>query len=193
MNANSGNTNMVLDDIKTALISEMISYEFYSHSSISVNLTSVMHAFQDMMQEEEKHVNWLKKEYEKLGGTEKVEYDHFKFGGIALPMLDIDLVTALDVAIKEESSSIKMYNDLFERYKDSESGKLFEKLLSDEKRHIEEWRDIYKEVLGHDVKKERPGDEVYRFTNDDLEIIKAALQAEKKHFRFIIMLLIVWV
>lgn len=137
MNANTGNTNMVLEDIKTALISEMISYEFYSHSSISVNLTSCMHAFQDMMWEEEKHVNWLKKEYEKLGGAEKVEYDHCKFGGIALPMLDIDIVTALDVAIKEESSSIKMYNDLFEKYNDSETGKLFVTLLSDEKKHLE--------------------------------------------------------
>ena len=184
MNANSGNTNMVLDGIKTALISEMISYEFYSHSSISVNLTSSIHAFQDMMSEEEKHVNWLKKEYEKLGGAEKIEYDHYKFGGIALPMLDIDLVTALDMAIKEELSSIKMYNDLFERYNDSEAGKLFETLLSDEKKHLEKWRVIYNDVLGSDVRGNRPGDEVYRFTKDDLEIIKAALQAEKKAFSF---------
>ena len=118
MNANSGDKSIVLDDIKTALISEMMSYEFYSHSSISVNLISCMHAFQDMTREEEKHVKWLKKEYEKLGGTEKIEYDHTELGGIALPVLDIDLVTALDVAIKEESSSLKMYNDFLEKHKD---------------------------------------------------------------------------
>ncbi len=184
MNANTENTNIVLDDIKTALISEMISYEFYSHSSISANLISVMHAFQDMMQEEEKHVNWLKKEYEKLGGTEKIEYDHCEYGGIALPMLDIDLVTALDVAMKEESSSIKMYNDFFDRHKDSTSGKLFETLLGDEKKHVENWEAIYKDVLGYDTIGNNPGNEVYRFTKEDIEIIKAALQAEKKAFAF---------
>ena len=48
-------------------------------------------------------------------------------------------------------------------------------------------------MLGYDVKGNSLGDEVYSFTKDDIEIIEIALQAEKKRFHFIIMLLIVWI
>lgn len=181
---NIKNRANLLEDIKSAIISETISYEFYSKSSISVNLISGMHAFQDMMWEEEKHVKWLKTEYERLGGEEKIEYDHCEYGGIALPQLDIDAITALDVAIKEESSSINMYAEFLEKNKDTESAGLFEKLLNDEKKHLEEWDYVYKDILSDNIVNKEYGGEIYRFTKDDLEVIKTALEAEKSAFSF---------
>ncbi|MGR3219459.1 MAG: ferritin family protein [Candidatus Anammoxibacter sp.] len=181
---NTEDTNRILQDIKSAIIAETISYEFYSKSSISVNLVSGMHAFREMMWEEEKHVKLLEKEYERLGGKGKVEYDPCKFGGLALPQLDIDAVTALDVAMKEESSSIKMYNDFLKRNKGAESCKLFEKLLIDEKRHLEEWDATFKNIFNDNPTGKEPCGEVYRFTKEDLEVIKTALNAEMGAFAF---------
>ncbi len=43
--------NPMLKGIKTAIISELITYEFYSRSSVSVKIISGMHAFQEMMLE----------------------------------------------------------------------------------------------------------------------------------------------
>ncbi len=174
--------NPILKDIKTAIISEMISFEFYSKSSVSVKLITSMHAFQDMMWEEEKHVKRLKEEYKRLGGKEEIKYDPHGYGGIALPKLNVDAITALDVAMKEESSSIKMYNEFLKKNKGTEAAKLFEQLLNDEKKHLEQWNAIYKDIkdiLGDSIMGKEPGNEVYRFTNDDLEVIKTALKVER--------------
>jgi len=39
-----------------------------------------MHAFQDMMLEEETHVKMLKDEYKRLGGNVEFNYDPHKYG-----------------------------------------------------------------------------------------------------------------
>ncbi len=176
--------NPMLKDIKTAIISEMISYEFYSKSSVSVKLISGMHAFQDMMWEEEKHVKRLKEEYKRLGGKEEIQYDPHEYGGIALPKLNVDATIALDVAMKEESSSIEMYNGFLEKNKGTEVTKLFEQLLNDEKKHLEQWNSIYKDILGDSIKDKEASNEVYRFTKDDLAVIKIALDAERAAYNF---------
>ncbi len=176
--------NPMLTDIKTAIISEMVSYEFYSRSSVSVKLISGMHAFQDMMWEEEKHVKRLKEEYKRLGGREEIKYDPHEYGGIALPRLNVDAITALDVAMKEESSSIKMYNEFLKKNKGTEAAKLFEQILNDEKKHLEQWNGIYKNILGDSIIGKEPGNEEYRFTNDDLEVIKTALKVEEAAYDF---------
>ena len=182
--AYTDSSNSLLEDIKSAIISETIAYQFYSKSSISVNLVSGMHAFQEMMWEEEKHVKWLEEEYKRLGGKDNIEYDVCKSGGIALPQLDIDAITALDVAMKEESSSIKMYNEFLKKNKGSESCKVFKKLLNDEKKHLEEWNSVYKSILNDNPPDKEPGGEIYRFTTDDLDVIKIALAAEMDAHRF---------
>ena len=174
----------LLEDIKSAIISEMISHEFYSRSSTSVKLISGMHAFQEMMSEEEKHVTSLKEEYRRLGGNDDIIYDPEKYGGLALPKLEIDAVTALDVAMKEETSSIKMYNEFLKKNKDSDTAKLFEHLLSDEKKHLKQWNSISKNIINDDVVNNETSDDVYRFSKEDLEVIKIALKAERTAHEF---------
>ena len=176
--------NKLLKDIKSAIISEMISREFYSRSSTSVKLISGMHAFQEMMSEEEKHVTSLKEEYRRLGGNDDIIYDPEKYGGLALPKLEIDAVTALDVAMKEETSSIKMYNEFLKKNKDSDTAKLFEHLLSDEKKHLKQWNSISKNITNDDAVNNESSDEVYRFSKEDLEVIKIALKAERTAHQF---------
>ena len=176
--------NKLLKDIKSAIISEMISREFYSRSSTSVKLISGMHAFQEMMSEEEKHVTSLKEEYRRLGGNDDIIYDPEKYGGLALPKLEIDAVTALDVAMKEETSSIKMYNEFLKKNKDSDTAKLFEHLLSDEKKHLKQWNSISKNIINDDVVNNETSDDVYRFSKEDLEVIKIALKAERTAHEF---------
>ena len=178
------NKNALLEDIKSAAISEMISCEFYSRSSTSVKLISGMHAFQDMMWEEEKHVTSLKEEYKNLGGSGEIKYDPQKYGGLALPKLEVDAVIALNVARKEETSSIKMYNEFLKRHKDTKSAKLFRQLLGDEKKHLEQWNEIAKGIIGSDTTKNGATDEVYRFSKEDLNIIKTALVAERAAYDF---------
>ena len=174
----------LLEDIKSAIISEMISHEFYSRSSTSVKLISGMHAFQEMMSEEEKHVTSLKEEYRRLGGNDDIIYDPEKYGGLALPKLEIDAVTALDVAMKEETSSIKMYNEFLKKNKGSDTAKLFKNLLSDEKKHLKQWNSISKNIINDDVVNNETSDDVYRFSKEDLEVIKIALNAERTAHEF---------
>jgi rubrerythrin len=176
--------NRVLQDIKSAIISELIAYEFYSRSSTSVKIISGMHAFQDMMQEEENHVNMLKEEYKRLGGNEEFNYDPHEYGGIALPNLDVDATVALDLAMTDELSSIKMYSGYVKKYKGTETVNIYEQLLNDEMKHLGHWDEIYKNITGKSFVPNEPGKSVYRFTKDDLEVIEAALRAENAAYVF---------
>jgi len=55
--------NPLLKDIKFAIISGLITYEFYSRLSVSVKIISGMHAFREMMLEEKIHVEKLETEF----------------------------------------------------------------------------------------------------------------------------------
>jgi len=176
--------NTILNDFKSAIISEMIAYEFYSKSSTTAKLISGMHAFQEMMWEEEKHVNMLKEKYMSLGGKEEIRYDPEEYGGLALPKLEVDAVVALDIAIKEEKASIKMYDEFLERNKGSDSAKTFEQILEDEKKHLGQWNSISKEISADEFTIDALKDEVYRFSKVDLETLKIALKAEKTAYGF---------
>ncbi len=169
----------LLEDIKSAIISELIVYEFYSRSSVSVKIISGMHAFQDMMLEEETHVKILTEEYQRLGGTEEIKYDPHKYGGIALPSLDADATVALDLAMTDELAGIRMYSDYVEKHKGTETVNVFEQLLNDEMKHLGHWDEIYKDITDKSFVPNRPGKPDYRFTADDLEVIVTAHRAEK--------------
>jgi len=168
----------LLEDLKSAIISEMIVYEFYSRSSGSVKIISGMHAFEDMMSEEETHVKMLTEEYQRLGGTEEFKYDPHEHGGVALPNLDADATVALELAMTDELAGIKMYSDFVEKHKGTETVNLFEQLLSDEMKHLGHWDEIYKNITGNSFVPNRPGKPDYRFTADDLEVIVTAHKAE---------------
>jgi rubrerythrin len=176
--------NPILKGIKTAIISELITYEFYSRSSTSVKIISGMHAFQDMMQEEENHVNMLKEEYKRQGGNEEFNYDPHEYGGMALPTLNVDATVALDLAMTDELSSIKMYSDYVKKYKGTETVNIYEQLLNDEMKHLGYWDEIYKNITGKSFVPNEPGKPVYRFTKDDLEVIEVALKAENAAYVF---------
>jgi rubrerythrin len=176
--------NTLLKDIKSAIISELITYEFYSRSSVSVKIISGMHAFQEMMLEEETHVKMLKEEYARLGGTEEINYYPHEHGGVALPNLDADATVALDLAMIDELASIKMYSDYVEKYKGTETVNIFEQLLNDEMKHIANWDVIYKNITGKSFVPNVPGKPIYTFTKDDLEVIETALKAENAAYDF---------
>jgi rubrerythrin len=176
--------NLLLEDLKSAIISELITYEFYSRSSVSVKIISGMHAFEEMMLEEETHVKMLKEEYKRLGRNEEINYDPHEHGGIALPKLNVDATVALDLAMTDELSSIKMYSDYIKKYKGTETVSLYEKLLNDEMKHLGYWDEIYKNITGKSFVPNEPGKPVYTFTKDDLEVIETALKAEKAAYDF---------
>jgi rubrerythrin len=176
--------NLLLEDLKSAIISELITYEFYSRSSVSVKIISGMHAFEEMMLEEETHVKMLKEEYKRLGRNEEINYDPHEHGGIALPKLNVDATVALDLAMTDELSSIKMYSDYIKKHKGTETVSLYEKLLNDEMKHLGYWDEIYKNITGKSFVPNEPGKPVYTFTKDDLEVIETALKAEKAAYDF---------
>jgi rubrerythrin len=176
--------NLLLEDLKSAIISELITYEFYSRSSVSVKIISGMHAFEEMMLEEETHVKMLKEEYKRLGRNEEINYDPHEHGGIALPKLNVDATVALDLAMTDELSSIKMYSAYIKKYKGTETVSLYEKLLNDEMKHLGYWDEIYKNITGKSFVPNEPGKPVYTFTKDDLEVIETALKAEKAAYDF---------
>ncbi len=169
----------LLEDLKSAIISEMIVYEFYSRSSGSVKIISGMHAFEDMMSEEKIHVTMLKEEYERLGGSDDLKYDPHKHGGVALPNLEADATVALELAMTDELAGIKMYSDYVEKYRGTETVNLFEQLLNDEMKHLGHWDEIYKSITDKSFVPNRPGKPDYRFTPDDIEVILTAHRAEK--------------
>ena len=176
--------NPLLKDIKSAIISELITYEFYSRSSVSVKIISGMHAFQEMMLEEETHVKMLKEEYARLGGTEEINYKPHVHGGIALPNLNADATVALDLAMTDELTSIKMYSDYVEKFKGTETVNLYEQLLNDEMKHLGYWDEIYKNITGKSFVPNVPGKPIYTFTKDDLGVIETALEAENAAYDF---------
>ncbi|GAX63077.1 hypothetical protein SCALIN_C47_0048 [Candidatus Scalindua japonica] len=176
--------NPLLKDIKSAIISELVTYEFYSRSSVSVNIISGMHAFQEMMLEEETHLIMLKEEYKLLGGNEEFKYDPHEYGGIALPSLDADATVALDLAITDELASIKMYSDYLQKYKGTEAEYTLEKLLNDEMKHLGYWDEIYKNITGKSFVPNVPGKPIHTFTKDDLGVIETALKAENAAYDF---------
>ncbi len=176
--------NPLLEDIKSAIISEMITYEFYSRSSASVKIISGMHAFQEMMLEEETHLKMLKEEYRRLGGNEEFNYDPHEYGGIALPRLNADASVALDLAMTDELSSIKMYSDYVKKHKGAETANIYGQLLNDEMKHLAYWEEIYKNVTGKSFVPNKPGKPIYRFTKGDLEVIKISLNTENATFNF---------
>ncbi len=176
--------NSLIEDIKSAIISELITYEFYSRSSVSVKIISAMHAFQEMMFEEETHVKMLKEEYKRLGGNEEFNYDPHEHGGIALPKLNVNASVALDLAMTDELSSIKMYSDFVKKHRGTETVNIFEQLLNDEMKHLGHWDKIYKNLTGKSFVPNEPGKPVYSFTKDDLEIIEIALNAENAAYDF---------
>jgi len=174
----------LLEDIKSAIISEMIVYEFYSRSSGSVKIISGMHAFEDMMCEEETHVKMLTEEYQRLGGNEEFKYDPHEHGGVALPTLDSDATVALELAMTDELAGIKMYSDFVEKHKGTETVNIFEQLLNDEMKHLGCWDEIFKDITGKSFVPNRPGKPDYRFTTDDLEVIVTAHKAETDAYNF---------
>jgi rubrerythrin len=176
--------NLLLEDLKSAIISELITYEFYSRSSVSVKIISGMHAFEEMMLEEETHVKMLKEEYVRAGGTEEINYNPHEHGGVALPKLNVDATVALDLAMTDELASIKMYSDYVKEYKGTETVNTFEQLLNDEMKHLAYWDEIYKNITGKSFVPNEPGKPIYRFTADDLEIIETALKAENAAYDF---------
>lgn len=174
----------LLEDLKSAIISELITYEFYSRSSTTVTIISGMHAFEEMVSEEETHVKMLKEEYKRLGGNGEFKYDPHEYGGIALPNLNADATIALDLAMTDELASIRMYSDDVEKYRGTETVNLFEQLLNDEMRHVGYWDEIYKSITGKSFVPNVPGKPIYTFTKDDLEVIETALKAENTAYDF---------
>ena len=139
---------------------------------------------EEMMEEEENHVNMLKSEYKRLGGIEEITYNPYEHGGVALPKRNVDATVALDLAMTDELSSIKMYSDYVKKHKGTETEYIFAKLLNDEMKHLEHWETIYKDISGKSFVPNEPGKPVYSFTSEDLEVIKSALRAEKTAYDF---------
>ena len=84
----------------------------------------------------------------------------------------------------DELASIKMYSDYVKKHKGTETVNIFEQLLNDEKKHLGDWDEIYKNITGKSFVPNKPGEPDYRFTTDDLEVIVTAHKAENAAYNF---------
>lgn len=177
--------NDLLADLESAVISEKSACSFYERALSQVKLIEGMHIFQEILEKEREHVVKLVEEWERLGGEGEVNYVPEEHGGIALPPAkDVDNLVALDVAIKEEMDSIKLYERLKESHKDTETGILFQALLTEEKEYLGRWKQIYNAIEESTGIKRIMDDVIYKFTNRDIEIIMRSLENERVSFRF---------
>lgn len=177
--------NDLLADIQSAVISEKSACSFYERALSRVKLIEGMHLFQEILEKEREHVIRLVEEWKRLGGEGEVDYDPEVHGGIALPPAnDVDNLVALDVAIKEEMDSIKLYERLKDRHKDTETGRLFHALLTEEKEYLRRWKQIYNAIENSTGIKKIMDDVIYKFTNHDIEIIISSLENERMSFQF---------
>lgn len=173
-----------LRDLQELILNEEISYQFYEKAIESVELIESQKHFKEMMWEEFNHVKLLREKYIEMGGSADVLYKVKEHGGINMPSNDIDAEVVLDIGIKEEAGSICRYKAMKIEYKDHELSKFFDNLLTDENKHLSNWKKAQIEYVSKsDI---LPGNKRkyknYKFTATDLKIIADAVKCWKTYY-----------
>ncbi|MGW8180534.1 MAG: ferritin family protein [bacterium] len=161
-----------------AYLAEKLAHGFYAEASTKVTLISASHAFQDMMEREEDHVQTLAEAYENTTGRPPTEQERVPREGLALPGDSVDATVAVEMAIAEEERSVRMYRSLLGKAENVEERKIYEALVKDEKEHIKLWRRVLKDMQEGKETLRRPR-EIFRFSSQDLHLIETALAMEK--------------
>ncbi len=143
--------------IKNALTLEQEGYEFYMLAAANSDDTTVSSAFEQLAEEEVKHMDWLKELYEKISEGEKSEVSfqqppevpkifdwdevsHFK-GSMAM--------SVFGVGVKMEKSAVDYYKEAARETELETARELYETLVEWEKGHLQDFEKQY-ELLQED-------------------------------------------
>ncbi len=143
--------------IKNALTLEQEGYEFYMMAAENSDDKAVSKAFEQLAQEEEKHMDWLKDLYDKISEGKQTEISfesppetpqvfdwnevsHFK-GSLAM--------SVFGVGVKMEKSAVDYYKQAAKETKLEEAEELYETLIDWEKGHLKDFERQY-ELLQED-------------------------------------------
>ncbi len=140
--------------ISYAKIAEENAKQFYLDAAGNANQSNVKAYLESLAQQEQVHIDRLKKlqkDFQEKGIVPSVHEDIHNFGyaDYIKPMkLDSNasLKDVLEIAMANEKAAIKSY-DMFSRYVENEEArKLFEILLQEEKKHLQQFEEEYDDL-----------------------------------------------
>lgn len=145
-----------LDTIKQAILNEIEGYEFYKIASHEADHDLTKAAFNNLADEEMKHVEWLKELFMKMtDGSD----EPFKLSGIAEPpspqlydwsKLDRSQastgMSVFSIGMHMEQASIAFYQKAKEQTQNEEARKLYDVLIKWEQVHYEQFAKEYESL-----------------------------------------------
>ena len=148
--------------IKTAIINEAESMEFYKMAADRAEVADVKAAFLELSAEEELHMNWLKEIYKSLAHNAEnntgFSFEHFskasdkksagmlKLSNKALASATIS-VAVYGIAIHMEEAAVEFYQKLAAETSVPLLQTLCENLAEWEKGHVEQFSSVYETMM----------------------------------------------
>lgn len=148
--------------IKTAIINEAESMEFYKMAADKAEVADVKTAFLELSDEEELHMNWLKEIYKSLshGNGDTVEFSFegfskangkksagmFKLSNKLLASATIS-IAVYGIAIHMEEDAVEFYQKLAAETSIPMLKTLCENLAEWEKGHVEQFSSVYESMM----------------------------------------------
>ncbi len=140
------------DLLDTAIQDEIAAQKFYLEAREKTNNAKLKDFFNTLANEEKGHERLLKgvKEMELYDGALQVDDDALKQIEGAhqipdeMPMNDMTIEQAMEIAMKKESKASQVYGQLAETSPQEEIMKLFTSIASDERRHLKLIDEHYK-------------------------------------------------
>ena len=145
-----------LSIIKQAILNELEGYEFYKMAGDHASSKDVKVAFLELAKEEMSHINWLNELFNKLKGGKEDEITLAFLADTSSPRIftwenldrkDVAMsVSAFGIGIQMERTSIQFYMKAEEKTQNSDSKKLFKKLIVWEQAHLDQFASQYEKL-----------------------------------------------
>lgn len=145
-----------VQQVKQAILNEIEGYEFYRMAMKEAQSAEVKEAFEELAEEELKHVEWLKEFFEKLKDGQEDEYKLadlpdpptpgiFKWDKVDRKNAGI-AVSVFGIGMQMEKSSMEFYTKAAEKTMNKEAKKLYTTLAAWEKTHYEQFAKEYEDL-----------------------------------------------
>jgi rubrerythrin len=144
--------------LKFSISKEHASIQFYQDLLRHLADSTTQSLFEVLIQKEQKHVEALQLEIEKLGHT--VDTDTEKLDSTFLwderletdgPVTHMSFVDTLLLAIQKERAAFRLYAKLLATVKDEELGEVLMELAEEEMRHVLQLEHEYEAITHHEL------------------------------------------
>ncbi len=143
--------------IKEALLLEQEGYDFYMLSAERYQDENVKEAFKKIAEEEQKHMDWLKRLYRKMEGDENAtlkledppESPNIFTKKRTKPLTGSLAVSVFGISVKMEKAAVDYYTEAAASTEIEEAKELYDTLIEWEKEHLNDFQSQY-EMLQQD-------------------------------------------